>query len=147
LAHAFQISSTGTCISEIFNWHNNNTENVGTPFLQLLDLPAAAHQQHRKCRPSSSCNFQQLPFPCLPATAKSIEKLVIKNYRGVRFPNWIKGPKLGTSFPRLVHLDLENCISCTKLPSLGLLDQLKSLQISNADSVVTIGSEFLKAYS
>jgi Leucine-rich repeat (LRR) protein len=76
---------------------------------------------------------------------KSIEKLVIKNYRGVRFPNWIKGPKLGTSFPRLVHLDLENCMSCTKLPSLGLLNQLKSLQISNADSVVTIGSEFLGA--
>ncbi|CAN6192465.1 unnamed protein product [Urochloa humidicola] len=74
---------------------------------------------------------------------KSIEKLVIKNYKGARFPSWIKGPKLGTSFPSLVLLDLGNCMSCTKLPSLGLLDQLKSLQISNADSIVTIGSEFL----
>ncbi|KAF8686898.1 hypothetical protein HU200_006963 [Digitaria exilis] len=73
----------------------------------------------------------------------SIEKLVIKNYKGVNFPSWIKGPKLGTSFPSLVFLDLENCMSCTKLPSLGLLNQLQSLQISNADSVVTIGSEFL----
>ncbi|CAL5040620.1 unnamed protein product [Urochloa decumbens] len=74
---------------------------------------------------------------------KSIEKLVIKNYKGARFPSWIKGPKLGTSFPSLVLLDLENCMSCSKLPSLGLLDQLKSLQVSNADSIVTIGSEFL----
>jgi hypothetical protein len=34
-------------------------------------------------------------------------------------------------------------MACTKLPSLGLLSQLQSLQISNADSVITIGSEFL----
>lgn len=74
---------------------------------------------------------------------QSIEKLVIKNYKGVKFPNWIKGPKLGASFPSLVSLDLENCMSCTKLPSLGLLNQLQSLQISNADSIVTIGLEFL----
>lgn len=73
----------------------------------------------------------------------SIEKLVIKNYKGVKFPNWIRGPKLGASFPSLVFLDLENCMTCTKLPSLGLLSQLQSLQISNADSVITIGSEFL----
>ncbi|KAJ1260859.1 hypothetical protein BS78_10G264900 [Paspalum vaginatum] len=74
---------------------------------------------------------------------QSIQKLVIKNYKGVKFPNWMKGPKLGASFPSLVCLDLENCMSCTKLPSLGLLNQLRSLQISNADSIVTIGSEFL----
>ncbi|AQK67387.1 Disease resistance RPP13-like protein 4 [Zea mays] len=74
---------------------------------------------------------------------QSIKKLVIKNYKGVKFPKWIKGPKLGDSFPSLVFLDLENCMSCTKLPSLGLLSQLQSLQISNADSVITIGSEFL----
>ncbi|KAG2614389.1 hypothetical protein PVAP13_4KG385703 [Panicum virgatum] len=74
---------------------------------------------------------------------KSLEKLVIKNYKGVRFPSWIKGPKLGTSFPSLALLDLENCMSCTKLPSLGLLNQLQFLQISNADSIVTISSEFL----
>jgi hypothetical protein len=120
------MSARPSCSSLTFlQQHINNTENVG----RLLHAI------------SSNCLFHvflQLPFPCLP---------VIKNYRGVRFPNWIKGPKLGTSFPKLVHLDLENCISCTKLPSLGLLDQLKSLQISNADSVVTIGSEFLKAYS
>ncbi|XP_062234007.1 putative disease resistance RPP13-like protein 1 [Phragmites australis] len=74
---------------------------------------------------------------------QSIEKLLIKNYKGVKFPNWMKGPKLGTSFPSLVFLDLDNCMSCTRLPSLGLLNQLQSLQISNADSVITIGPEFL----
>lgn len=74
---------------------------------------------------------------------QSIEKLRIKNYKGGKFPNWIKGPKLGTSFPSLVHLEIDNCMSCTKLPSVGLLSQLQTLQISNADSVTTIGSEFL----
>ncbi|XP_062229906.1 putative disease resistance RPP13-like protein 1 [Phragmites australis] len=75
--------------------------------------------------------------------SQSIEKLIIKNYKGGKFPNWMKGPKLGTSFPSLVFLDLDNCMSCTRLPSVGVLNQLQSLQISNADSVVTIGSEFL----
>ncbi|KAK3134633.1 hypothetical protein QOZ80_6AG0551570 [Eleusine coracana subsp. coracana] len=74
---------------------------------------------------------------------QSIEKLIIKNYKGGQFPNWMKGLKLGISFPSLVHLELDNCMSCTKLPSVGLLSQLQTLQISNADSVITIGSEFL----
>ncbi|GJM97371.1 hypothetical protein PR202_ga14293 [Eleusine coracana subsp. coracana] len=74
---------------------------------------------------------------------QSIEKLIIKNYKGGKFPNWMKGLKLGISFPSLVHLELDNCMSCTKLPSVGLLSQLQTLQISNADSVITIGSEFL----
>jgi Leucine-rich repeat (LRR) protein len=74
---------------------------------------------------------------------QSIEKLIIKNYKGGKFPNWMKGPKLGTSFPSLVYLDLDNCMACTRLPSVGLLSQLQTLQISNADSVTTIGSEFL----
>jgi hypothetical protein len=70
---------------------------------------------------------------------QSIEKLMIKNYKGGKFPNWMKGPKLGTSFPNLVYLDLDNCMACTRLPSVGLLSQLQTLQISNADSVTTIG--------
>ncbi|XP_051200693.1 putative disease resistance protein RGA3 [Lolium perenne] len=74
---------------------------------------------------------------------QSVEKLVIKNYQGRKFPNWIAGPKLSTSFPSLAFLDLDNCTSCTTLPALGRLNQLKSLQISNAESIVTIGSEFL----
>uniref|UniRef100_A0A0E0NEF3 AAA+ ATPase domain-containing protein n=2 Tax=Oryza rufipogon TaxID=4529 RepID=A0A0E0NEF3_ORYRU len=78
---------------------------------------------------------------------QNIEKLVIKNYRGGKFPNWLTGPKLGISFPSLVYLDIDNCMSCTALPALGLLNQLQSLQISNADSVVTIGPEFLGAAS
>ncbi|VAI81928.1 unnamed protein product [Triticum turgidum subsp. durum] len=73
----------------------------------------------------------------------SVEKLVIKNYQGRKFPNWMAGPKLNTSFPALAFLDLDNCMSCTTLPALGRLKQLKSLEISNADSIVAIGSEFL----
>ncbi|KAF7112105.1 hypothetical protein CFC21_112039 [Triticum aestivum] len=73
----------------------------------------------------------------------SVEKLVIKNYQGQKFPNWMAGPKLSTSFPALAFLDLDNCMSCTTLPALGRLKQLKSLEISNADSIVAIGSEFL----
>ncbi|KAM0891419.1 hypothetical protein ACQ4PT_026417 [Festuca glaucescens] len=71
----------------------------------------------------------------------SVEKLVIKNYQGRKFPNWMTG--LSISFPGLVFLDLDNCMSCTTLPALDGLNPLKSLQISNAGSVVTIGSEFL----
>jgi hypothetical protein len=44
LVHSFQTSSTGTCISEIFDWHNSSTENVDALFLQLLSLPAATQK-------------------------------------------------------------------------------------------------------
>jgi NB-ARC domain/Rx N-terminal domain len=73
----------------------------------------------------------------------SVEKLVFKHYPEQEFPTWLMTSKLGTSLPNLVYLDLFVCPSCTQIPPLGLLPQLKLLRISGADSIKTIGPEFL----
>ncbi|KAJ4775479.1 NBS-LRR-like resistance protein [Rhynchospora pubera] len=73
----------------------------------------------------------------------SVEKLVLKHYPEQEFPAWLMSSKLGTSLPNLVYLDLFICPSCTQIPPLGLLPQLKLLRISGADSIKTIGPEFL----
>lgn len=99
-------------------------------------------ERNNQCRKDDAAKVSEKIWNEL-TPPQSVEKLVIKNYQGRKFPNWMTGPKLSTSFPGLVFLDLDNCMSCTTLPALGRLNQLKSLQISNADSLVTIGSEFL----
>jgi hypothetical protein len=100
------------------------------------------HEINNQCSKDDSAKASEKIWNEL-TPPQTVERLVIKNYQGRKFPNWMAGPKLNTSFPGLVFLDLDNCTSCTTLPALGRLNQLKSLQISNADSVITIGSEFL----
>ncbi|XP_019709671.2 uncharacterized protein [Elaeis guineensis] len=52
-------------------------------------------------------------------------------------------PSLGVSFPNLTIIVLFRCKSCPQLPPLGLLPHLKSLSISEAEAIKTIGPEFL----
>ncbi|KAF3341269.1 putative disease resistance RPP13-like protein 1 [Carex littledalei] len=73
----------------------------------------------------------------------SVEKLVLKHYPEQEFPTWLMTSNLPTSLLNLVYLDLFVCPSCTQIPPLGLLPQLKLLRISGADSIKTIGPEFL----
>ncbi|KAF5445496.1 hypothetical protein F2P56_034543 [Juglans regia] len=69
----------------------------------------------------------------------ALTKLVIINYGGAKFPNWLTSP----SFPRMVSLRLENCYKCTSLPPLGqYLPSLKNLWIKSMANVKSVGSEF-----
>ncbi|KAF5445497.1 hypothetical protein F2P56_034544 [Juglans regia] len=69
----------------------------------------------------------------------ALTKLVIINYGGTKFPNWLTSP----SFPHMVSLRLENCYNCTSLPPLGqYLPSLKNLWIKGMANVKSVGSEF-----
>ncbi|XP_040999300.1 putative disease resistance protein At3g14460 isoform X1 [Juglans microcarpa x Juglans regia] len=69
----------------------------------------------------------------------ALTELVIINYGGTKFPNWLTSP----SFPHMVSLRLENCYKCTSLPPLGqYLPSLKNLWIKGMANVKSVGSEF-----
>ncbi|XP_073102632.1 putative disease resistance protein RGA3 [Elaeis guineensis] len=72
-----------------------------------------------------------------------LQELWICDFFGTGFPSWMMSPSLGVSFPNLTTIVLFHCKSCPQLPPLGLLPHLKSLEISRADSIKTIGPEFL----
>uniref|UniRef100_K7MDB7 Disease resistance RPP13-like protein 1 n=1 Tax=Glycine max TaxID=3847 RepID=K7MDB7_SOYBN len=71
--------------------------------------------------------------------SKHLEKLSIINYGVNQFPNWLSN----NSLSNMVSLELGNCQSCQRLPSLGLFPVLKNLEISSIDGIVSIGADFL----
>nr|AAO15846.1 resistance protein KR4 [Glycine max] len=70
--------------------------------------------------------------------SKHLEKLSIRNYGGKQFPNWLSD----NSLSNVESLVLDNCQSCQRLPSLGLLPFLENLEISSLDGIVSIGADF-----
>lgn len=68
----------------------------------------------------------------------SIKQLVIKDYRGTRFPGWIGN----ASYSNTVRLKLSNCKKCKSLPSLGQLPSLKYLTIKGMEKIQIVGTEF-----
>ena len=68
----------------------------------------------------------------------NLKQLSIKNYPGVRFPNWLGDP----SILKLVSLELRGCGNCSTWPPLEQLTHLKYLQISGMNAVECVGGEF-----
>ncbi|KAG0451371.1 hypothetical protein HPP92_013769 [Vanilla planifolia] len=73
---------------------------------------------------------------------QSLELLHIVNYFGSDFPRWLMSPSLGRHLPNLTYFYLEENISCTQVPSLGLLPNLRILSIYGASSIESIGPQF-----
>ena len=70
----------------------------------------------------------------------NIKQLVIKDYRGTRFPGWIGN----ASYSNIIRLKLSNCKKCKCLPSLGQLPSLKYLTIKGMEGIKMVGTEFYK---
>uniref|UniRef100_A0A7N2KNG3 Disease resistance RPP13-like protein 1 n=1 Tax=Quercus lobata TaxID=97700 RepID=A0A7N2KNG3_QUELO len=68
----------------------------------------------------------------------NLKKLVINNYKGTSFPNWIGDH----SFSNITVVHLNYCRNCPSLPSLGKLPSLQDLSIVGFDEVVKVGPEF-----
>nr|BBD82367.1 putative nucleotide-binding leucine-rich-repeat protein 1 [Oryza sativa Indica Group] len=69
----------------------------------------------------------------------NLEKLVIVNFSGCRFPTW-----LGTThLPSVKSVILTNCKSCVHLPPIGQLPNLNYLKIIGASAITKIGPEFI----
>ncbi|CAI8596114.1 unnamed protein product [Vicia faba] len=68
----------------------------------------------------------------------NLKSLTISGYGGDKLPNW-----LGSSFfSNMVCLRIAKCKNCSRLPSLGLLCNLKELFISGMQSIESVGTEF-----
>jgi len=69
---------------------------------------------------------------------KNLMRLIVKDYRGSSFPNWLGDHHL----PNLVSLELLGCKLCSQLPPLGQFPSLKKLSISGCDRIEIIGTKF-----
>ena len=69
----------------------------------------------------------------------NLKRLSIKNYPGVRIPNWFGDTSV---LNNLVSLELRGCENCSTLPPVGQLTYLKCLEISSMARVEHVGSEF-----
>ncbi|KAJ4972569.1 hypothetical protein NE237_005743 [Protea cynaroides] len=73
----------------------------------------------------------------------NLEKLIIRDYLGVVFPNWMDSHANFMMFSNLVFLELNGCRKCKQLPpTLGKLPSLETLAISKMDEVKFMGAEF-----
>ncbi|PIA36604.1 hypothetical protein AQUCO_03300067v1, partial [Aquilegia coerulea] len=66
----------------------------------------------------------------------NLENLEIKDYGGIRLPDWI------LSLSNLTHLSLSRLPGCLELPALGKLPSLEFLQLNELKSVKRLGCEF-----
>ncbi|XP_043696142.1 putative disease resistance protein RGA3 [Telopea speciosissima] len=75
----------------------------------------------------------------------NLEKLIIRGYPGVLFPNWMLSSSHATfmNFSNLVYLELRGCRKCKQLPpTLGKLPSLETLVIGGMAKVKFMGVEF-----
>ncbi|CAL5380118.1 unnamed protein product [Camellia sinensis] len=68
----------------------------------------------------------------------NLKRLVIKNYGGTRFPDWLED----LSFCNIVSLCLDNCEYCFSLPSLGQLPFLRHLIIARMQGITKVDHKF-----
>ncbi|XP_042487931.1 putative disease resistance protein RGA3 isoform X2 [Macadamia integrifolia] len=74
---------------------------------------------------------------------QNLEKLIIRDYPGAVFPNWMCSHENFTISSNLVFLELHGCMKCKQLPpTLGKLPSLETLVIGGMDNVKFMGVEF-----
>ncbi|KAL0907693.1 hypothetical protein M5K25_022123 [Dendrobium thyrsiflorum] len=73
---------------------------------------------------------------------QSLEDFTISGFFGRRFPNWMVSSPIEICVPILTKLVLNGINSCTQLPQLGLLSELRDLRMYYVTKVKKIGPEF-----
>ncbi|XP_057744233.1 putative disease resistance protein At3g14460 isoform X1 [Arachis stenosperma] len=122
-------------------------ENVINPSeARMARMPEKKHINILKLRWLSdnsidSQNEREILAELQPQT--NLKELSIKGYRGTRFPEWIGH----SCYQYMTDLKLKGCSNCCMLPSLGQLVSLKHLNISDFDSLETIGEDFYMDHS
>ena len=69
---------------------------------------------------------------------KNLKKLIIENYSGTRFSNWLGNP----IFCNMVSLSLRSCKNCMSLPALGHLSSLQELYIEKMEGLERVDQGF-----
>ena len=82
---------------------------------------------------------------------QNLKSLTINGFGGKKFPSWMLSncnAKRGLSlFKNLIKINLNQCKNCEKVPTLGHLPCLKTLEIVEMNNVKCIGVEFYGKYS
>ncbi|KAH7833443.1 hypothetical protein Vadar_006376 [Vaccinium darrowii] len=102
---------------------------VGKNNLRVMELIWECHDESE-----SQENVEELLEALEPCP--NLEKLVIENYYGTHLPRWM------TDLKKIVHIELQNCNNCSKLPPFGQLPLLRRLLISGMDKVEYIYDDF-----
>ncbi|KAG6520698.1 hypothetical protein ZIOFF_017758 [Zingiber officinale] len=104
-------------------------------FLRILTLGWTMHNNENNDEQSGEAEriCKQLSPPA------TLEVLSINNFPGRQFPDWM----VSTSLADLTFLALDKFPSCTALPPLGQLPNLKILHIEGGEAIKSIGPEFL----
>ncbi|XP_020700665.1 disease resistance protein RGA2-like [Dendrobium catenatum] len=76
---------------------------------------------------------------------ESLENFNIDEFFGRRFPNWMVSSSFEIFLSNLTKLVFRDIKSCTQLPPLGQLPELKELSIIGATKIKKIGPEFLSS--
>ncbi|XP_048136139.1 disease resistance protein RGA2-like [Rhodamnia argentea] len=71
----------------------------------------------------------------------NLQKLSIDGYKGERFPRWMLNNSLVSSLPNLVELRLRGCTRWRRLPQLGQLPCLRTLEIYGMSELECIESD------
>ncbi|KAH0470254.1 hypothetical protein IEQ34_001812 [Dendrobium chrysotoxum] len=74
--------------------------------------------------------------------SQSLEDFTISGFFGCRFPNWMVSSSFKIYVPNLTKLVFRDIKSCTQLPPLGQLPELRQLYIQRATKVKKIGPEY-----
>ncbi|XP_058721687.1 putative disease resistance RPP13-like protein 1 [Vicia villosa] len=69
-----------------------------------------------------------------------LKSLTISGYCGEKLPDWLGNPL----FSNIVCIKISGCKNCSRLPSLGQLDNLKELFISGMQSIKSVRTEFYR---
>ena len=72
-----------------------------------------------------------------------LDDLIIVGFFGRKIPSWMQSSSLATCFPCLTCQTMKNLASCLQLPPLSELPHLRYVKIIGANSVLSIGPEFL----
>ncbi|KAG6520760.1 disease resistance protein RGA2-like [Zingiber officinale] len=124
------------CVEADLTWCGNQVAEALAKGFSGLFPPSSL-----ECFPEEECHrnvrlFNELSLP------SSLELLSIYHFLGQELPKCMDRC-MPMAFPNLQFLFLHCFISCTQLPVLGQLPQLKFLSIARAEAIVTIGPELL----
>ncbi|WVZ59887.1 hypothetical protein U9M48_009976 [Paspalum notatum var. saurae] len=72
---------------------------------------------------------------------KDLQEIALEGYSSPSLPNWLIGGSISSHLPNLVCIKLENLPTCSRLPPLGQLPSLETLNLTGLPSIRKINED------
>ena len=118
-----------------------NKKYLNELFVKLTTTTTTTHHQVKNKNVHVHLQTHQKQYENVlinPQPHENLKKLMIENYDGTTFPNWL-GDAI---FSNMVSLRLSKCKYCESLPSLGQLSSLQELYIVEMERLQLLHSGF-----